>query len=102
MHTQQLYRLSCCRYYRALGMMETRFPVGRDSDQVHLSFTWYDAFKPTKKAEACSIHLERAAVLFNIGAVLTQQALGCDSSSDAGMKEAARKFQVCDRVVSVR
>lgn len=75
-------------------MMETRFPIGRDSDQVHITFVWYDAFKPSKRSEAISIHLERASVLFNIGAVLTQQALGCDTSSDAGMKEAAKKFQV--------
>lgn len=75
-------------------MMETRFPIGRDSDQVHINFVWYDAFKPTKRTDGSSIHLERASVLFNIGAVLTQQALACDSGSDAGMKDAARKFQV--------
>ena len=43
------------------------------------------------------MHFEKAAVLFNLASVLTQQALNADRLSDAGRKEAARKFQVCLR-----
>ena len=39
------------------------------------------------------MHFEKAAILFNIGAVLTQAALAADRTSDAGLKEAARKLQ---------
>ena len=74
--------------------METRFPISRESGQVHINFVWYDAFRHSKKTEQCSIHFEKAAVLFNLAAVLTQQALNADRATDAGRKEAARFFQV--------
>ncbi len=60
-----------------------------------ISFTWYDAFRASKRTEQYSIHFEKAAVMFNLGAVLTQQALACDRTQDQGMKDAAKKFQVC-------
>ena len=83
-----------CRYYAGLSMMETRFPISKDRSHVHIAFKWYDAFRATRALEQSSIHFEKAAILFNLGAVLTQQALGCDLSSDSGVKEAAKKFQV--------
>ena len=70
--------------------METRFPISRDSGQVHVSFVWYDAFRHSKKTEQCSIHFEKASVLFNLAAILTQQALNADRATDAGRKEAAK------------
>ncbi|KAK9909798.1 hypothetical protein WJX75_007558 [Coccomyxa subellipsoidea] len=82
-----------CKYYRALCLMETRFPISRDAGHIPLSFVWYDAFRHTKKTEQCSIHFEKAAVLFNLAAVLTQQALNADRSTDTGRKEAAKFFQ---------
>ena len=82
------------RYFRALCLMETRFPISRDSGQVHVSFVWYDAFRHSKKTEQCSIHFEKASVLFNLAAILTQQALNADRTADAGRKEAAKFFQV--------
>ncbi len=74
--------------------METRFPISRDSGQVHVNFVWYDAFRHSKKTEQCSIHFEKASVLFNLAAILTQQALNADRATDAGRKEAAKFFQV--------
>ena len=83
-----------CRYYKALTVMETRFPISKDRTHVMISFTWYDAFRASKRTEQYSIHFEKAAIMFNLGAVLTQQALACDRTQDQGMKDAARKFQV--------
>ena len=74
--------------------METRFPISKDREHVMLSFTWYDAFRASKRTEQYSIHFEKAAVMFNIGATLTQQALACDRTQDQGMKDAAKRFQV--------
>lgn len=85
-----------CRYYRALSLVETRFPISKDSGDVNVSFTWYDAFRASKRTEQHSVHFEKAAILFNIGAVVTQQALAADRTTDAGLKEASRKFQVCN------
>ena len=75
--------------------METRFPISKDRTHVMISFTWYDAFRASKRTEQYSIHFEKAAIMFNLGAVLTQQALACDRKQDQGMKDAAKKFQVC-------
>ena len=75
--------------------METRFPISKDRSHVMISFTWYDAFRASKRTEQYSIHFEKAAIMFNLGAVLTQQALACDRTQDQGMKDAAKKFQVC-------
>ena len=83
-----------CRYYCGLSMMETRFPISRDREHVHIAFKWFDAFRPTRALEQSSIHYEKAAILFNLAAVMTQQALGYDRSTDSGLKDAARKFQV--------
>ena len=79
----------------ALCLVEGRFPIGPGEDQCQISFTWSDAFRASKKHEASSIHFEKAAVLFNVGAALTQSALAVPerSSTDAGLKEAARRFQ---------
>ena len=48
---------TCCRYYRALSSIETRFPISKDAGHVYVSFLWYDAFRPTKKSEQVSLHL---------------------------------------------
>ena len=88
-------RGTLAKYYRALCLVEGRFPIGPSDDQCRVSFTWCDAFRASKKHEASSIHFEKAAILFNVGAALTQSALAVPerSATDAGLKEAARKFQ---------
>jgi programmed cell death 6-interacting protein len=88
--------LSFYRYYRALSLVETRFPISKDHGDVNVSFTWYDAFKASKRTEQFSVHFEKASILFNIGAVVTQQALAADRSTDAGLKDASKKFQVTE------
>ncbi|RRT71311.1 hypothetical protein B296_00035657 [Ensete ventricosum] len=81
-------------YYRALSLIEPRFPISPDRAHVHsLTFTWFDAFKPSKKASQQSIHLEKAAVLFNLGAVYSQIALSADRADAAGLRQACNAFQ---------
>ncbi|WOL09841.1 ALG-2 interacting protein X [Canna indica] len=81
-------------YYRALAVIEPRFPISPDRAHVHtLTFTWFDAFKSNKKASQQSIHLEKAAVLFNLGAVYSQIALSADRTDAAGLKQACNSFQ---------
>ncbi|KAF6168949.1 hypothetical protein GIB67_038446 [Kingdonia uniflora] len=81
-------------YYKALIVMETRFPISADKDHINaVNFTWYDAFKPKNKASQQSIQLEKAAVLFNLGAVYSQIAVSADrSSSPNGLKVACNSF----------
>ncbi len=45
------------------------------------------------RSERSAAAFERAATLFNLGAVSSQLAIGADLTSDAGVKTAARSFQ---------
>lgn len=83
-----------CRYYRALCLMETRFPISHESGHVQVYFTWLDAIQPKKKARQMNIHLEKAAVAFNLAAMHAQEAVLKDKNSNEGYKEAAQGFQV--------
>ncbi|KAG6501821.1 hypothetical protein ZIOFF_041705 [Zingiber officinale] len=81
-------------YLRALASIEPRFPISPDRSHVSsLTFTWFDAFRPNKKAALPSIHLEKAAVLFNLGAVYSQIAVAADRTSASGLKQACNALQ---------
>lgn len=54
----------------------------------------FDAFRPRNKLSQTNIHYEKAAVLFNLGAILSQQALACDRQSTEGLTLACKGFQV--------
>ncbi|KAL6777540.1 HLM1 [Auxenochlorella protothecoides x Auxenochlorella symbiontica] len=89
----QHLRRTLSKYYRMLALMESRFPLSRSREGVNLTFSWADAFKPSKRAEQASLDFERAAILFNLGAVASQQGLACERRSEAGLRESARVFQ---------
>jgi hypothetical protein len=85
---------SLLAYARTLALVEPRFPVSADRAHVHsLSFTWNDAFKTSKKANLPSLHLERAAVFFNLAAVHSQIALAADRVTDVRIRTACGAFQ---------
>lgn len=48
------------KYYQALCLVESRFPISENKSHAQISFTWYDSFRPSKKAQKMSIHLEKA------------------------------------------
>ncbi|XP_073152056.1 vacuolar-sorting protein BRO1-like [Henckelia pumila] len=80
-------------YYKALCAVESRFPISPDKDHVNtVSFTWFDAFKSKQKATQQNIHLEKAAVLFNLGAVHSQIGLSYDRSAVEGRRQASHSF----------
>lgn len=80
-------------YYKSLCLVETRFPISPDQDHVNtLSFVWFDAFKPKHKATQQNIHLEKAAVLFNLGAIYSQIGLSYDRNTVDGRKQASHAF----------
>ncbi|XP_019164972.1 PREDICTED: ALG-2 interacting protein X-like [Ipomoea nil] len=81
------------KYFRALCAVESRFPISADKDHINtVTFTWYDAFKNKQKAVQQNIHLEKAAVLFNLGAVHSQMGLSFDRSSVDGRRQASHSF----------
>ncbi|XP_069758062.1 rhophilin-2 isoform X2 [Narcine bancroftii] len=69
-------------YYTQLGFLETRFFLS--SRHPGLFFTWYDSMTGLP---ACQQHLsmEKASVLFNMAALLTQIAARADRCSPAGL-----------------
>nr|GMD72492.1 ALG-2 interacting protein X-like [Ipomoea batatas] len=80
-------------YFKALCAVESRFPISPDKDHINsVTFTWYDAFKTRQKAAQQNIHLEKAAVLFNLGASHSQIALSFDRSSVDGRRQASHSF----------
>ncbi|GMH15190.1 hypothetical protein Nepgr_017031 [Nepenthes gracilis] len=81
------------KYFKALLLMETRFPISPDKDHINtLQFTWYDAFKQKNKSSQINLHLEKAAVLFNLGAVYSQIGLSFDRSTVEGRRQAMHNF----------
>ncbi|XAR52479.1 hypothetical protein NMG60_11020591 [Bertholletia excelsa] len=80
-------------YYKALCAVESRFPISPDKDHVNaVTFTWHDAFKNRLKGSQQNIHLEKAAALFNLGAVHSQIGLTFDRSSMEGRRQASHAF----------
>jgi programmed cell death 6-interacting protein len=86
-------RNTLLRYYRALSVVEARFPISAQPAHIRLSFTWCDAFKPAKKASLSNVHFEKAAALFNLGSSWSQHGLTADRATPAGIKTAAHAFQ---------
>ncbi|XP_021727113.1 vacuolar-sorting protein BRO1-like [Chenopodium quinoa] len=81
------------KYFKCLCLMETRFPISPDKDHINsLQFTWFDAFKTKNKSSQINLHLEKAAVLFNLGAVYSQIGLSVDRSTVEGRKQAVHNF----------
>lgn len=81
------------RYFRALCVMESRFPISSEKEHINtISFTWFDAFKG-KKASQQNIHFEKAAIMFNLAAIQSQLGLSMDRSSPNGIKQACNAFQ---------
>ncbi|XP_077212277.1 vacuolar-sorting protein BRO1-like [Tasmannia lanceolata] len=88
-------------YFKSLCLIESRFPISPDKDHINtLTFTWYDSFKNSKKASLQNIHLEKAAILFNLGAVHSQIGLSVERSSANGLKIACNSFQAAAGVFS--
>jgi hypothetical protein len=87
---QTLRRISAlrlARYFKCLTAIETRFPISQEKGHARINFPWYDAFRPSKKTTQSNIHFEKAAVLFNIAAVLGQQALQVERGTSDGIKQ---------------
>lgn len=75
--------------------MESRFPISTEREHVNtVTFTWWDAFKNARKAAQQNIHFEKAAIMFNLGAVQSQLGLNAERSTANGLKQACNCFQV--------
>ncbi|XP_071065304.1 rhophilin-2 isoform X1 [Dasypus novemcinctus] len=77
-------------YFIQLGFVENRFfPPTR---QMGILFTWYDSFTGVPVSQ-WNLLLEKASVLFNIGAIYTQIGTRCHRQAQAGLESAVDAFQ---------
>ncbi|XLR48933.1 hypothetical protein S83_033593 [Arachis hypogaea] len=83
-------------YFKCLSMVEPLFSVSSDADPI--IFVWYDALNPEHENGVSSqrngIQLEKAAVLFNLGAICSQIAASCDRTTSLGRHLAMEAFKV--------
>lgn len=82
------------RYFKSLTAIETRFPISNEKGNVRITFPWYDAFRSSKRTTQANIHFEKSAILFNVAAVLSQQALQVERATAEGITQACKLFQV--------
>ncbi|KAG7391893.1 hypothetical protein PHYPSEUDO_003099 [Phytophthora pseudosyringae] len=86
------------RYYAQLDKMAQRFPCDGDAASsaarapLQLQFTWNDSFCPRKKSTQAGVSFEKAAVLFNVGALESQLGVQTDRSTADGLKAACHHF----------
>ena len=89
------------KYYGMLSAMELRFPISKDPSHINsLSFVWWDAFKPSKKEKQQNINFEKCAVLFNLAALYSQNAIDQERTTSPGLVVACKKFQEAAGVFS--
>lgn len=55
----------------------------------------WDSFRPNMKLSQSNVHFEKAGILFNLAAILSQQSLACNRKSSDGLTNACKGFQVC-------
>ncbi|XP_032629249.1 rhophilin-2 [Chelonoidis abingdonii] len=77
-------------YFIQLGFVENRFfPPTR---QMGILFTWYDSFTGVPVCQQ-NLLLEKASILFNIGALYTQIGTRCNRQTKPGLENAVDAFQ---------
>ncbi|XP_006003681.1 rhophilin-2 isoform X1 [Latimeria chalumnae] len=84
-------------YFNQLGFVENRF--FSPSRHMGIFFTWYDSFTGVPVCQQ-NISLEKASILFNIGALYTQIGTRCDRQTKTGLGNAIDAFQKATGVLN--
>ncbi|KAM6153864.1 rhophilin-2 [Erethizon dorsatum] len=77
-------------YFIQLGFVESRFFP--PTCHMGLLFTWYDSLTGVPVSQQ-NLLLEKASILFNIGALYTQIGTRCNRQTQAGLESAMDAFQ---------
>ncbi|RYR01178.1 hypothetical protein Ahy_B06g080043 [Arachis hypogaea] len=77
-------------YFKCLCMVEPLFTsLSSDADTDPIIFVWYDVFNSEHEdgvsSQRNAIQLEKAAVVFNLGAICSQIAVSCDRTTALGL-----------------
>ncbi|KAF5841761.1 BRO1 domain-containing protein [Dunaliella salina] len=85
-------RPSHAKYLQALDAMVVRnWKIGKGD--LNLSFKWYDAFKTSKAYSAQDYPLEKASIMWNFGALISEEACKMDRGTSVGLARASNAFQ---------
>ena len=80
------------KYAESLQLLHSRVNISSSNAKLQIPFTWTDAYSSGKKYTQKNASFERAALLFNFGAVLSHEACARDRTNDTGLKEAYNLF----------
>uniref|UniRef100_A0A672ZZ63 Rhophilin, Rho GTPase binding protein 2 n=1 Tax=Sphaeramia orbicularis TaxID=375764 RepID=A0A672ZZ63_9TELE len=78
------------KYFSHLPLIESRF--FSPTRQTGIFFTWYDSFTGVPVCQQ-NLSLEKASILFNMGALYSQIGTRCDRQTIVGLEEAISAFQ---------
>uniref|UniRef100_A0A8C7HTG3 Rhophilin, Rho GTPase binding protein 2 n=1 Tax=Oncorhynchus kisutch TaxID=8019 RepID=A0A8C7HTG3_ONCKI len=78
------------KYFSHIPLLESRFFSA--TRQMGIFFTWYDSFTGVPVCQQ-NVSLEKASILFNIGALYTQIGTRCNRQTGAGLQDAITAFQ---------
>ncbi|XP_072064706.1 uncharacterized protein [Arachis hypogaea] len=92
-------------YFKCLCMVEPLFTAtSSDSHSEPIVFVWYDAFYSEHEngvsSQRNSIQLEKASVLFNLGAIYSQIGASCDRTTALGRHLAMDAFNAAAKFFS--
>nr|XP_029146356.1 vacuolar-sorting protein BRO1 isoform X2 [Arachis hypogaea] len=92
-------------YFKCLCMVDPLFTaISSDSHSDPIVFVWYDAFYSEHEngvsSQRNSIQLEKAAVLFNLGAIYSQIGASCDRTTALGRHLAMDAFNAAAKFFS--
>lgn len=62
-------------------------------NETKFTFTWTDAFVPTKKVTNASLHYEWASLLWNMASFESNKGASMDRSKEDGIRQALKCFQ---------
>ncbi|TPX51680.1 hypothetical protein SeLEV6574_g00157 [Synchytrium endobioticum] len=79
------------QYYAQLVYLEQKFPF--ETGKLDVTFTWFEAFADEKKILTNCIQYEKASVLYNMGAIFSEVAVGQQVWTSDGKKHASAYFQ---------
>ena len=78
-------------YYEQLSFLGHKFPT-----DIGIEFPWYPWTGNFRQVSISleNLQYERAAILFNIGALLSEEGVGGDRTSGDGLKNVSKQFQI--------
>ena len=88
------------KYLAYILILEKRFSFGKSgrgvfskASKVEVTFKWADSYRHTKIESSNDIKLEKFAIIFNLGALMSNQAVKLSEQDEEGLKAACKLFR---------